>query len=351
MRYIGQPDYQHGTRALTGVLLCNLGTPDAPTPSAVRRYLSEFFADPRVFEYPHVLWWLIANGIILNTRPRRSAALYQKIWTAEGSPLLVNSRKQTESVQSALGDTVRVVLGMRYGNPSIAAALAELRAVNARRVLILPLFPQYSATTTASALDSVWADLRRTRWLPEIRTINHYHTDPGYIGALTHKIKTFWQEKGQPERLLFSFHGIPKRYFMAGDPYFCDCQATARRVAEQLRLEKDQWFVSFQSRFGREEWLRPYTDETLRTWGREGPKRIDVVCAGFSADCLETIEEMDEENREIFLEAGGQDYRYIPALNADVEHIDALVGLIHRHLEGWGSDQAEIERQPSVAAR
>jgi protoporphyrin/coproporphyrin ferrochelatase len=327
---------------ITGLLLANLGTPDAPTTSAVRRYLAQFFADRRVFEFSPLVWWLLSNVIILNTRPRRSAKLYQKIWTEEGSPLLVNSQKQVAALQTYLGNSVKVVLGMRYGKPSISTALAELQASNARRVIVLPLFPQYSATTTASALDAVWSVLTKTRWLPEIHTINQYHDEPRYIAALANQIRAYWQTHGKPERLLFSFHGIPQRYFMAGDPYYCQCQKTARLTAEALSLAKDEWFVAFQSRFGKEEWLRPYTNETLETWGKEGPHKIDVICPGFSADCLETIEEMAEENFEVFMHAGGKQYRYIPALNDDPDHIEMLAALTHRHMAGWQQSEAQV---------
>lgn len=338
-RYIGQPDYRHDSQPSLGVLLTNLGTPEAPTTRALRKYLAEFLSDPRVIETPRLLWWLILHGIILRTRPSRSAKLYAKIWSPEGSPLMRISRKQSQSVQALLEQKVpgpvKVALAMRYGNPSIEQGLNELRAQNARRILVLPLYPQYSAATTASTFDAVSKVLQRWRWLPDLRFISHYHDEPGYIEALAARIRMHWQTEGRAEKLLFSFHGIPKHYFLAGDPYHCECHATARLTAEALGLEKDQWAVSFQSRFGPREWLRPYTDETLAEWPKQGVKSVDLVCPGFSADCLETLEEINIQNREIFMGAGGDKFGYIPALNDQPAHIEFLVDLILKHAQGW----------------
>jgi ferrochelatase len=339
MKYKNVPGFEHGTPESLGVLLLNLGTPDAPTASAVRRYLSEFLQDPRVVELPRPIWWLILHGVILRVRPGRSARAYQAVWTDRGSPLLDVATRQAAGLQERLseryGEVVHVELGMRYGNPSVPEALGRLKAANVRRLLVFPLYPQYSGTTTASVFDAVTDELRTWRWLPELRFINHYHDDPAYIDALCASIRDAWEEHGEPERLLFSFHGIPKRYFMAGDPYHCHCHKTARMVVEELGLPEDRWMVSFQSRVGRDEWLQPYTDETLKLWGSDGVSSVHVVAPGFSADCLETLEEIDVENRSYFLEAGGGEYHYIPCLNDDPAHIDMMVGLVERNAAGW----------------
>ena len=339
MKYKNVPGFEHGTPESLGVLMLNLGTPDAPTPTAVRRYLAEFLKDPRVVEIPRPLWWLILHGVILRVRPSRSARAYKAVWTDRGSPLLDVAQRQAAGLQERLvqrfGNGLRVELGMRYGNPSVAEALGRLKQANVRRLLVLPLYPQYSGTTTASVFDAVTDELSTWRWLPELRFINHYHDNPAYISAVAESIRTAWAEHGEPERLLFSFHGIPKRYFMAGDPYHCHCHKTARMVVEQLALPEDRWLVSFQSRVGRDEWLQPYTDETLKLWGSDGVKSVHVVAPGFSADCLETLEEIDVENRGYFLEAGGGSYHYIPCLNDDPAHLDMMVGLVEQHTAGW----------------
>jgi ferrochelatase len=332
------PSFRHDQPACAGVLLTNLGTPEAPTPAAVRRYLAEFLWDPRVVELPRPLWWLILHGVILRVRPARSARKYQIIWTPEGSPLLAISQRQAAAVAAMLAERcpgpVRVAVGMRYGKPSIAAALAELRAAGIQRLLVLPLYPQYSAATVASTFDAVAAELRTWRWLPELRFISQYHDHPGYLDALAAHLRVARAEQSG-ERLLFSFHGLPKRNLLAGDPYYCQCQKTARLVAERLGLQPDQWVVAFQSRFGRTEWLQPYTSVLLADWAKSGVKSVDVACPGFAADCLETLEEMALENRRIFLDAGGERYRYLPALNDDPAHIAALADLIGRHAAGW----------------
>ena len=337
--YSGEQDYRHDVTECLGVLLVNLGSPDAPTTKAVRRYLAEFLWDPRVVEIPRPLWWLILHGGVLRLRPRRSAHAYQRVWTDAGSPLLVISRAQARALQDALavryGDGVQVALAMRYGNPSIQAGLAQLRAAHAGRILILPLYPQYSAATTATVFDVVANELRTWRCVPELRLITHYHDDEGYLAALANSIRDSWAQHGQAERLLFSFHGMPKRSLRAGDPYHCHCRKTARLVAERLGLPAERWQVAFQSRFGRAEWLRPYTDQTLRQWAHDGVKQVDVVCPGFAADCLETLEEIAMQNKEAFLAAGGMSLRYIPALNERADHIEALTNLIDRHVQGW----------------
>jgi ferrochelatase len=348
-------DFHHDGAECLGVLLTNLGTPDSCSRADVRRYLGEFLWDPRVVEIPRPLWWLVLKLVILNTRPRRSAAAYRRVWTDAGSPLLLISRQQEAALQEKLaqqpGYPVKVVLAMRYGNPSIAAGLQALRQAGARRILVLPLYPQYSATTTASTFDAVAAELRRWRWLPEMRFVNHYHDEPAYIGALAGSVQAYQAQHGTPDRLLMSFHGIPKDYFMAGDPYHCESHKTARLLAEKLGLDNTHWQLSFQSRLGPREWLRPYTDETLRKLAAEGVRRVQVICPGFSADCLETLEEIAMENRETFLKAGGETYEYIPCLNAEPAHIDMLAGLIAKHTGGWLPAQTSAERAAALEQR
>lgn len=347
--YQGAADYCHGTAPATGVLLTNLGTPDAPTPAALRRYLAEFLWDPRVVEAPRWLWWLVLHGVILRIRPARSAHAYQKVWTEQGSPLLAISRRQAEAVKQALqaqfNGRVVVALGMRYGTPSVREAMEQLRAADVRRILVFPLYPQYSASTTASTFDAVAQVLKTWRWLPELRMVNHYHDDPGYISAVANSLREAWRNRPPAERLMFSFHGLPKRYLLQGDPYHCECHKTARLIAEQLNLPADRWQVAFQSRFGREEWLKPYADHTLQEWARAGVKSVDVVCPGFSADCLETLEEVAMQNRDIFLNAGGKNYHYIPALNDSPEHIKALTNLIELHTQGWPEFKANVDQK------
>mgnify|MGYP001045610467 CR=1 FL=1 len=339
MKFQNLANFRHDAPEALGVLLVNLGTPDAPTTAAVRRYLAEFLSDPRVIEVPRPLWWLILHGVILRVRPARSAHAYQAVWTDRGSPLLDISRRLTDALARRLGETlpgpVRVELGMRYGNPSIPDALRQLRNANCRRLLVLPLYPQYSATTTASTFDAVTRELATWRWVPELRTINQYHDAPRHIEALAQGVRDHWASHGRPDRLLFSFHGIPKDYFLAGDPYHCQCHKTARLVAEALDLPRDAWALSFQSRVGNKEWLRPYTDETLKAWGAQGVGSVQVVCPGFAADCLETLEEVAVENRGYFLGAGGREYGYIPALNDAPAQIQVLADLVGRHAAGW----------------
>lgn len=321
------------------MLLTNLGTPDAPTPRAVRRYLAEFLSDPRVVEAPRWLWLPALYGVILAIRPRRSAAAYARIWRDDGSPLLVIARRQRQALQRRLDETqarpIHVALAMRYGKPSLAQGLDELEAAGAERILLLPMYPQYSATTTASTFDRVAEILRGRRRQPALRTVTHYHDEPAYIRALTASVRRHWQVHGRGQRLMLSFHGIPKRYVKNGDPYPRDCGLTAQHLADELGLARGEWKVCFQSRFGREPWLRPYTDKTLAAWAREGVKTVDVICPGFSADCLETLEEIAIGNRELFEASGGERLSYIPALNDDPEHIDMLAQLAERELAGW----------------
>jgi len=323
----------------TGVLLVNLGTPASPSVADVRRYLKEFLWDPRVVELSRPAWWLVLNLVILNTRPRRSAKAYAKVWTDAGSPLLVISRKQHAALQAELeqqpGVPVTVALAMRYGNPSIAAGMQELRAAGVTRLLVLPLYPQYSATTTAAIVDAVADELRRWRVLPELRFVNDYHAHPLYISALAESVRRYQAAHGEPDRLLLSFHGIPQDYVDAGDPYASQCYRTAGLLVQALDLPEDRWQISFQSRLGPKQWLQPYTDHTLRALAEEGVKSVQVICPGFSVDCLETLEEVAMENRDIFLEAGGEQYDYIPCLNDDASHVRLFSELVSQHTQGW----------------
>ena len=339
MQYSAQKQFDHEMPVTTGILLTNLGTPDAPTTAAVKRYLKEFLWDPRVVEQPRWLWWLILNGIILNTRPAKSAHAYAQVWGEHGSPLMDISLRQQASLQNVMNQryqgTVHVELAMRYGNPSIQAGLDALREKNCSRILIFPLYPQYSATTTGSTFDAVADVLKGWRRVPELRMVSSYHDNPGYIAALASSVQSYWAEHGKPDHLLMSFHGIPERYFQSGDPYPCHCRKTGRLFRQALGLDDNEAFLSFQSRFGREPWVKPYTDETLKAWGREGVESVDVICPGFSADCLETLEEIAMQNAELFTEAGGKRLRYIPALNDSANHIEALADIASLHLGGW----------------
>jgi len=339
MTYLGNPDFDHRQNGRIGVLLTNLGTPDTATTGAVRRYLSEFLADPRVVELPRLPWWLILHSFILRVRPARSAKLYASIWTDEGSPLLVNTRKQAEALKVALADSsdegLVIDFAMRYGNPSIRSVVQDMLAQGVRKLLVVPLYPQYSATTTASTFDALAADFRRRRMLPELRFISHYHDFPPFIAACIEHIRQFRQRHGSADKLLLSYHGLPKKYLLRGDPYYCHCHKTSRLITKGLGLGRDDVLTTFQSRFGREEWLQPYTNETLMSLPRMGVSSVQVFCPGFAADCLETLEEISVENRRYFLEAGGESYAYIEALNDSTGHIAALDSLIRQHLQGW----------------
>ena len=342
MPFLPEPTYQHGSPAKIGVLLINLGTPDAPTKTALRRYLKQFLSDPRVVEIPRLAWWPILNGVILNTRPAKSAKKYAQIWSTEGSPLLAHTRKQAKMLQGYLGERTRspliVEYAMRYGNPSISSALASLKEQGCDRILALPLYPQYAASSTASALDEVFLTLQQSRNMPELRTVRHYHDDPGYIAALASSVRDYWMQNGRPDKLVMSFHGVPKRSLLQGDPYHCECQKTGRLLAEALGLAMDEYAITFQSRFGRAEWLQPYTAQTLKDLGKKGAKRVDVICPGFSSDCLETLEEIAIECKTDFLNAGGQEYHYIPCLNERDDWLRALSDIVLKHLQGWLQD-------------
>ena len=338
VKYIGESDYEHGSKDNTGILLTNLGTPDAPTAKAVKPYLLEFLSDTRVIEIPKILWQIILRGIILQIRPNRSAKMYKSIWTKEGSPLLKISKKQIylvkEKLRKVYPNTV-FSLAMRYGNPSIESALMELKKNNVRRLLVLPLYPQYCAATTASTFDSVTKVLQKWRWIPELRFINQYFEEENYIKALADSIQQFWSKKGQPQKIIFSYHGIPKKYHIKGDPYHCFCLKTTRLVKEYMKLDDNKVLTTFQSRFGRQEWLQPYTSQTLQELPGKDIKKIHIISPGFSADCLETLEELEVENREYFMKAGGEEYDYIPCLNDNPLHIEMIAHLLHKHTQGW----------------
>lgn len=343
MPFSKEPPYAHGQAAKTAVLFCNLGTPDAPTPKAVRRYLAEFLSDHRVVEIPRLLWMLILHGIILRFRPAKSAAKYASVWTAEGSPLKIWTEKQATLLQSQLtqlGHHVVVRWAMRYGSTSIASQLDALKADGVTRVLVLPAYPQYSATTTASVFDAVYMWAQKTRSIPELRFINHYHDDAKYIVALSSSVSSYWQAHGQPDKLVMSFHGVPERTLHLGDIYHCECFKTARLLAQSLGLSKEQYQVTFQSRLGRAKWLEPYTEPTLIAMGKAGVGRVDVICPGFTSDCLETLEEINMEAREAFLHAGGKAFHYIACLNDSPLAIDALAAVATQHLSGWDTQTA-----------
>ncbi|WP_286263193.1 ferrochelatase [Thalassotalea atypica] len=336
-RFNGIDQSVHNSKAKTGVLLTNLGTPSEPTAGALRTYLREFLSDPRVVEIPRFIWMIILHGIILRIRPAKSAKLYQSIWTDQGSPLLAISEQQTEKVRkkitSKYGDTVIVDLAMRYGEPSIAKALKNFQQQGVNNIIVLPLYPQYAGPTTGSTFDAITDELKTWRWIPSLHFLSSYHDDAMYIKALVNSISEHFAEFGQPKKLVFSYHGMPKLFHSQGDPYYCFCVKTTRLVIEQLGLADEDYVMTFQSRFGKAEWLKPYTDATLASLPEQGVKDVAIISPAFSADCLETLEELESENREIFIEAGGESYRYIPALNSRDDHIEAISGLVQRVID------------------
>ena len=345
-----EPAHEHGKAPRTAILYCNLGTPDEPTASAVRRYLAEFLSDPRVVEIPRLVWLPLLYGLILPFRSAKSAAKYASIWTPDGSPLKLWTDLQAKRLQGWLGEQghrVMVRYAMRYGTPSIASQLDALKADGATRILVLPAYPQYSGTTTASVSDAVGAWSAGIRHLPELRFVNRYHDDPGYLQALVRRIERHWREHGRADHLVMSFHGVPERTIRLGDPYEGECLTTGRMVAARLGLEEGQYTISFQSRFGRAKWLEPYTEPTLRALAQR-VRRVDVVCPGFTGDCLETLEEIAMEGRQAFLSAGGKEFHYIPCLNDDTAWIAALGAIAERHLAGWPTKEQE---QAARAAR
>lgn len=319
----------------TGILVTNLGSPDAPTPKALRVYLAEFLSDPRIVEIPRLIWLLILHGIILRVRPKKSAKAYKSIWTENGSPLIHISQQQADKIAEKLkahNHNVEVELAMRYGNPSVEAGLEKLRDKGITRIIVFPLYPQYSSPTTGSTFDAIARVLKKWRWVPELHFINGYHTNPLYIESLANSIQEDLGKHGTPQKIVFSYHGMPRQFLDHGDPYHCLCHQTTRLVIEKLGLDKDLVMTTFQSRFGKAEWLKPYTDATLESFPKEGIKDIAIISPAFSADCLETLEELEDENREIFEEAGGEKYRYIAALNDREDHINALYDVLKPNL-------------------
>ena len=358
MPFATEPTFTHGqtpkATSTTAVLYCNLGTPDAPTAPAVRRYLAEFLGDHRVVEIPRAIWWLILHGIILTVRPKKSAAKYASIWTAEGSPLKVWTEKQATMLRGYMavrGHSVEVRYAMRYGNPSIASQLDQLKADGVTRVLIMPAYPQYSATTTASVFDAVYTWAAKVRRLPEFRFVNNYHDAPGYIDALADSIRTHWRLNGKAAHLVMSFHGVPDRTLKLGDPYHCECHKTARLVTEKLGIAKDSYRVTFQSRFGKAKWLEPYTEPTLIKMAKAGIESVDVMCPGFTGDCLETLEEINMEARHAFLEAGGKDFRYIHCMNDSPVWAAALAEFTAQHLAGWPTQGTSGDAEKRAASQ
>ncbi|NLD53113.1 MAG: ferrochelatase [Burkholderiaceae bacterium] len=357
-RFTANASFTHRTPPLTAVVLVQLGTPDEPAAAPVRRYLRQFLSDPRVVEIPRPVWWPILNGIVLNTRPRKSAAKYRTVWSASGSPLLVHTQRQSVLLRGLLGDRgldLTVAHAMRYGEPSLPRVLRGLREKNLARLLVLPLYPQYAASTTASAFDAIAAELRGWRNLPELRLVRSFHREPGYIQALAAQVRRHWQRNGRGEKLVMSFHGIPRRSLDRGDPYHCECHATGRLLAAELGLGSDAWIVTFQSRFGRARWLEPYTEPTVVALARGGIRKLDVVCPGFVSDCLETLEEISMEVRAAFLGAGGEQFNYIECLNESAEWIAALADLVERHAAGWPvarlPDDLQSRREAALVER
>lgn len=327
--YFGSGSDAGNSSDKTGVLLVNLGTPDTPNCPGLRRYLSEFLMDPRVIEIPKLFRLLLVKGIIVNFRSHKSARTYREIWTEQGSPLLINSQNLTNKVAEKLGDNFIVHLAMRYGKPSIDQQLKSLHQQGIRKLIILPLYPQYSGSTSGSVFDAVSKSLRKFRWTPSLNFIDNYHLNSDYLDAVADSIQQHWQKNGRAERLLMSFHGVPKKFVDKGDPYQAQCIASAEQIAKRLDIEQDQWQLVFQSRFGAEEWLKPYCDKTLQELPQQGINSVDMVCPGFSADCLETLEEIAGENREYFEEAGGKQYSYIPCLNDSDDHAEMAANLIN----------------------
>lgn len=349
MSFRKEPPFTHGTVARSAIVLVNLGTPDEPTRGAVRRYLKEFLSDPRVVEIPRLVWWFILNLIILPFRSGKSAKKYESIWTRDGSPLKVHTQKQAMLLRGALGerghDALRVTMAMRYGSPSLPEVLDKLKAEHCERVVILPAYPQYSGTTTASIYDAVFAHYAKVRDLPELRMVKHYHDHDSYIEALHDSVLKHWETNGRGQKLVMSFHGVPKRTLMLGDPYHCECHKTARLLAAKLRLKPDQYLVTFQSRFGKAEWLQPYTQPTIEKLAREGLQRVDVICPGFTSDCLETLEEIAMEVKHAFIQAGGKEFHYIPCLNEDPSWIAGLAEIAEQHLIGWPTMMTAAQRE------
>lgn len=351
MTFRPEPAWEHG-RSIerSGVLLVNLGSPDEPTAPALRRYLAEFLSDPRVVEIPRALWLPLLHAVILRVRPARSAAKYASVWTPEGSPLAVWTRRQRDAVAQTLAarghDALLVRHAMRYGNPSIASVLDDMREQGCVRIVVLPLYPQYAAATSGSVADAVMRWSQGARRVPEWRIAQQFHDHPRYIQALADSLHRHWQHQPAGEKLLLSFHGIPERSLHQGDPYFCHCHKTARLLREHLQLPPERILVTFQSRFGKAKWLQPYTEPTLEALARAGTETVDVMCPGFVADCLETLEEIDQEARTTFLRNGGKVFSYVPCLNADPDWIDALATIVSDHLHEWPTELGRERGNP-----
>lgn len=358
MRFAREPEHTHGAIAKTAIVFVNLGTPDAPTAAAVRPYLKQFLSDPRVVEIPKAIWWIILHGVILPFRSGKSAQKYASIWTADGSPLRIHTEKQALLLRGYLGERghdVQVAYAMRYGNPSLPEVLAKLKVDGCEKILILPAYPQYSGSTTASTFDAVFSHYAGVRNMPELRMVKHYHDHEGYIQALKESVLAYWEMHGKPDKLVMSFHGVPKRTLLLGDPYHCECHKTARLLARQLGLSTDQYMVTFQSRLGKAEWLQPYTAPTLQSLAKSGIKRVDVMCPGFVGDCLETLEEIDMEGRRDFLTAGGKEFHYIPCLNESPAWIRALSEIAEQHMIGWPTiltaTEREVQKKEAIVTR
>jgi ferrochelatase len=347
MSLLKEPPFIHGSINHSAVVLVNLGTPDAPTSSAVRRYLRQFLSDPRVVEIPRLVWWCILNMIILPFRSSQSAKKYATIWRGDGSPLKVHTQQQAMLLRAALGerghDAITVAMAMNYGSPSLPEVLSRLKADGCDRVLILPAYPQYSGATTGSVYDAVFKHYAKVRNVPELRFVKHYHDHDAYIDALRDSVLAHWESNGQPEKLVISFHGVPKRTLMQGDPYHCECLKTARLLANKLRLAPERYIVTFQSRFGKAEWLQPYTEPTLVKLAREGVKHVDLLCPGFTSDCLETLEEISIEAKHAFEEAGGTQFNYIPCLNESPAWIAGLAEIAEQHIIGWPTMMSPVQ--------
>lgn len=349
--YLGTTEAVHGQAQPVGVLLANLGSPAAPTAAALRPYLRQFLSDPRVIEWPRLLWWFILNGIIVPLRAPKSAAAYRAVWDAGGSPLLALTRRQASAITQQLDPRVRVVLGMSYGSPSIGSALRELHAANCRRIAVLPLYPQYAASTVGAVFDAVARELASWRWVPELRFVSGYCQQPAYTKVLADSIRSHQAAHGTPDLTLFSFHGIQLAALEAGDPYHCHCHRTARETATVLGWEDRQWQVAFQSRFGSEPWLQPATIEEMHRLPGRGIKRLQVVCPAFAADCLETLGEICGENKEAFLAAGGTEFSYIPALNDTPAHVAFLANLVRSQVADWLANPAQPSGTGKQVAR